>query len=113
MAGPPQILTGRISCKVWKGCGRTRTAFWPWSAKIRRASKSPAFCTVVLTGERAGGYAVECGYPGPEGPVLLERQVPSIQEVVPVFESVYRQRDAVLSGFADLSDAMGRNESTR
>ena len=45
--------------------------------------------------------------------VLMERQVPSIQEVVPVFESVYRQRDAVLSGFADLSDAMGRNESTR
>ena len=70
-------------------------------------------CAVVLTGERAGWYAVECGYPGPEGPVLLERQVPSIQEVVPVFESVYRQRDAVLSGFADLSDAMGRNESTR
>ena len=50
-------------------------------------------CAVVLTGERAGWYAVECGYPGPEGPVLLERQVPSIQEVVPVFESVYRQRD--------------------
>ena len=70
-------------------------------------------CAVVLTGERAGWYAVEGGYPGPEGPVLLERQVPSIQEVVPVFESVYRQRDAVLSGFADLSDAMGRNESTR
>ena len=70
-------------------------------------------CAVVLTGERAGWYAVECGYPGPEGPVLLGRQVPSIQEVVPVFESVYRQRDAVLSGFADLSDAMGRNESTR
>lgn len=64
-------------------------------------------CAMILTGDRAGWYTLECGYPGPEGPVLLTREVPSVLEVVPIFEAVYRRRGTVFTGFSDLSDAMG------
>ena len=64
-------------------------------------------CAMILTGDRAGWYTLECGYPGPEGPVLLTRKVPSVLEVVPIFEAVYRRRGTVFTGFSDLSDAMG------
>ena len=37
----PDILQGL------EGLRADPTAFWPWSAKIRRASKSPAFCSVL------------------------------------------------------------------
>lgn len=64
-------------------------------------------CAMILTGDRAGWYTLECGYPGPEGPVLLTREVPSVLEVVPIFEAIYRRRGTVFTGFSDLSDAMG------
>ena len=64
-------------------------------------------CAMILTGDRAGWYTLECGYPGPEGPVLLTREVPSVLEVVSIFEAVYRRRGTVFTGFSDLSDAMG------
>lgn len=70
-------------------------------------------CALILTGERAGWYTLECGYPGPDGPVLLAREVPSVLEAAPIFEAVYRQRGTVFSGFSDLSAAMGRNENKR
>ena len=56
-----------------------------------------------------GRYLLECGYPGPEGPVLLEREVPSLEEVCSAFQTVYRQKGTDFPGFSDLSDAIGQN----
>lgn len=70
-------------------------------------------CALILAGDHTGWYTLECGYPGPEGPVLLAKEVPSVLEAVPVFEAVYRRRGTVFSGFSDLSDAMGQTEHMR
>ena len=66
-------------------------------------------CAVNLGEDRPGWYTVECGYPGPEGPVLLRKEVPSVLEAIPIFEAVYRRRGTVFSGFSDLSDAMAQH----
>ena len=44
------------------------------SALTAPAGAGRSGTALAATGERAGWYAVECGYPGPEGPVLLETQ---------------------------------------
>ena len=66
-------------------------------------------CTVILQGDHGGWYLLECGYPGPEGPVLLEREVSSLEEVCSAFQTVYRQKGTDFPGFSDLSDAIGQN----
>ena len=66
-------------------------------------------CTVPLQGERRGGYLLECGYPGAEGPVLLQREVSSLEEVLAAFRAVYRQKGTDFPGFSDLSDALGQS----
>ena len=55
-----------------------------------------------------GRYLLECGYPGPEGPVLLQRETASLEEVRAAFRSVYRQKGTDFPGFSDLSDAVGQ-----
>ena len=66
-------------------------------------------CTVPLQGERRGRYLLECGYPGTEGPVLLRREVSSLEEVLSAFRTVYRQKGTDFPGFSDLSDALGQS----
>lgn len=55
-----------------------------------------------------GRYLLECGYPGPKGPVLLQRETASLEEVRAAFRSVYRQKGTDFPGFSDLSDAVGQ-----
>ena len=52
---------------------------------------------------------LECGYPGPEGPVLRQREVNSSEAVRAAFETVYRQKGTDFPGFSDLSDALGQD----
>ena len=66
-------------------------------------------CTVILQGEHRGRYLLECGYPGPEGPVLRQRETASLAEVRAAFQAVYRQKGTDFPGFSDLSDALGQN----
>lgn len=56
-----------------------------------------------------GRYLLECGYPGPEGPVLQQREVNSSEAVRAAFETVYRQKGTDFPGFSDLSDALGQD----
>ena len=56
-----------------------------------------------------GRYLLECGYPGPEGPVLRQREVSSPEAVRAAFETVYRQKGTDFPGFSDLSDALGQD----
>ena len=56
-----------------------------------------------------GRYLLECGYPGPEGPVLRQREVNSSEAVRAAFETVYRQKGTDFPGFSDLSDALGQD----
>ena len=64
-------------------------------------------CTLSRDGT---GYLLECGYPGPEGPVLLQRHAASLPEIIPAFGTVYRQKGPVFYGFSDLADALGRDQ---
>ena len=66
-------------------------------------------CTVVMDGSHKGRYLLECGYPSPEGPVLLQREVSSSEEVRTAFQTVYRQKGTDFPGFSDLSDALGQH----
>ena len=56
-----------------------------------------------------GRYLLECGYLGPEGPVLRQREVNSSEAVRAAFETVYRQKGTDFPGFSDLSDALGQD----
>ena len=67
-------------------------------------------CERILEGDCAGWYAVECGYPGPNSPVLRKKQFASLAEVVPVFEAVFRQKGLAFTGFSDMSAAMSQTE---
>ena len=69
--------------------------------------REAGFLQCTLTPE--GRYLLECGYPGAEGPVLLQRETASPEEVRAAFRSVYRQKGTDFPGFSDLSDAVGQN----
>ncbi len=62
-------------------------------------------CTVTPEGR----YLLECGYPGPAGQVLRQRETSSPEEVRAAFQTVFRQKGTDFPGFSDLSDAIGQN----
>lgn len=65
-------------------------------------------CTLSAGGDAEGRYLLECGYPGAEGPVLLQRRTDSLEAVRAAFEAVYRQKGTDFPGFSDLSEALGQ-----
>ena len=58
---------------------------------------------IALRGPHAGQYVVGCGWPGPEGPRLVE-WYGSLQEALARFEAVWQGRTVDFSGCEDQSD---------
>lgn len=57
---------------------------------------------IALKGPHAGQYTVGCGWPGPEGPKLVEWHG-GFAEALAKFETVWRGRPLDFSGFEDQS----------
>lgn len=57
---------------------------------------------MALEGPQAGMYAVEIGCSGPDGPLLWERMVPDVRDVIAYFSDAYYHRGLDVSGFGEL-----------
>ena len=57
---------------------------------------------MALEGPQAGMYAVEIGCSGPDGPLLWERMVPDVGDVIVYFSDAYYHRGLDVSGFGEL-----------
>ena len=58
-------------------------------------------CAVALDGPDTGMYAVEIGCSAPGGPLLWERMVPDVRDVIAYFSDAYDHRDLDVSGFRE------------
>lgn len=67
-------------------------------------------CALAKMGPYQGQYLVECGYPTPGGPVLLQRRFGAVGEVLPLFADAYRRSALDLSGFEDVSRQLPANQ---
>jgi len=54
---------------------------------------------IALKGPDQGRYIVGCGYPGKDGPVLLERCYDDLDAVIGIFEQAFRRKPLDLSGY--------------
>ena len=57
---------------------------------------------MALEGPQAGMYAVEIGCSGPDGPLLWERMVPDVGDVIVYFSDAYYHRGLDVSGFQEI-----------
>ena len=58
-------------------------------------------------GPRPGWYTVEIGWGSRQGTALWDRDVQTLEEVIPYFRAAYDRRPVDRSGFEDMSDMLG------